>query len=88
MNIVLNLFPFLDITRAERLAIYLHANKWVCAVVTFIGFGILEQIILTSNAFEIYLGNNLIWSTIEKRAIPTATQLDLLIQNSGFIFYT
>ena len=58
-------------------------NKWTVGIfVWFVGNAI-SSALTNTGAFEIYLGENLIWSTLEQGALPNYAQLMDAFKQAG-----
>lgn len=58
-------------------------NKWTFVLIIFFGMNIVKQLLTATNAFELFLGEELIWSTIENKKLPSAAELLSNLSNAG-----
>ncbi|CAJ0574662.1 unnamed protein product, partial [Mesorhabditis spiculigera] len=58
-----------------------HGNKLSACMMMFLLSNMLENSLLSSGAFEIYLGNDLIWSKLESGRVPAPAELMQMIDS-------
>lgn len=62
-------------SRIERFAAAAAQNRATYIISIFFGSQVLRGLLLSSNAFEIYFGRDLLWSTLQHGRMPSAAEL-------------
>ncbi|PHJ18162.1 selenoprotein t [Cystoisospora suis] len=58
-------------------------NRMTVIISLFFGGQILRSVLVPSNAFEVYFGTHLLWSTVQNRRMPNGRDLTFALEQLG-----
>ena len=68
----------------ERVFRFINEKKWMLGIFSFFIGGQISSSIGSTGAFEVFCNESLIWSKLQRNALPTVEQLADLIKNFGY----
>lgn len=69
--------------RVPEWAHAVETNRMTVIISLFFGGQIIRSLLLPSNAFEVYFGTHLLWSTLQNRRMPNGRDLAVALEQLG-----
>jgi selT/selW/selH-like putative selenoprotein len=78
-----NVKPYLTFI-PDRVFQFINEKKWMLGIASFFLGSQLSSSLGSTGAFEVTCNGSLIWSKLQKHAIPTVEQISNLVKNFGY----
>jgi selT/selW/selH-like putative selenoprotein len=78
-----NVKPYLTFI-PDNVFTFIKEKKWMLGIFSFFVGGQLSSAVGSTGAFEVYCNDALIWSKLQRNALPSIEQLANLIKDFGY----